>query len=77
LAQAERYAAAIGEWPVVALDDLPSELDQAHQRAVIALAIEVGAQVLITGTEMPAALRDIAAPVHMFHVEHGRVSAAP
>lgn len=75
LAQAERYAAATGEWPVVALDDLPSELDAAHQRVVIDLAVEVGAQVLITGTESPRALADVVAPVRMFHVEHGTISS--
>jgi len=75
LAQAERYAGATGEWPVVALDDLPSELDLAHQRVVVDLAVEVGAQVLITGTEMPAALRENVTPIQLFHVEHGEISS--
>ena len=75
LAQAERYAAASDEWPVVALDDLPSELDVAHQRVVVALAVEVGAQVLITGTELPAALKEIDTPIRLFHVEHGAISS--
>src|SRR3546814_19184231 len=33
LAQAEPYVERRGEWPVVLLDDLASELDRAHQQA--------------------------------------------
>lgn len=61
-----------GEWPVVCLDDLASELDQAHQRAIVARLLTVGAQVLITGTELPEALAGV--PHRLFHVEQGRVS---
>src|SRR5699024_6253138 len=35
LAQAKVYADDKGEWPVVCLDDLASELDVAHQQAVV------------------------------------------
>ena len=38
LAQAELHADLRGEWPVVALDDLASELDRTHQRRVLATA---------------------------------------
>src|SRR5690606_39611453 len=36
LAQAEHYVDRRGEWPVVLLDDLASELDRAHQQRVLA-----------------------------------------
>ena len=73
LAQAEDYAARRGEWPIVALDDLSSELDQAHQARVLGRLIESGAQVLMTGTEVPLALTQMQAPHTLFHVEQGAV----
>lgn len=72
LAQATLYANQRGEWPVVCLDDLASELDQDHQRAVVAELEAAGAQVLLTGTEMQAALQ--AVPHRLFHVEQGNVA---
>jgi DNA replication and repair protein RecF len=69
LAQAELYAADCGEWPVVCLDDLASELDQGHQNAVVAQLAAAGAQVLLSGTELPLALADVSPRV--FHVEQG------
>lgn len=76
LAQAELHAGLRGEWPIVALDDLGSELDRAHQRRVVARLLASGAQVFITGTETPSAIRDMEAPVTLFHVEQGRIRAA-
>jgi len=75
LAQAHLYQADHDEWPIVVLDDLPSELDLAHQRVVVeALAHEM-AQVFLTSTEVPRCLLDAAVPFRSFHVEQGRVSA--
>lgn len=74
LAQAGHYAAARGEWPVVALDDLASELDRHHQRRVIQRLVESGAQVFITGTELPVALEGMQVAFTRFHVEHGRIT---
>jgi DNA replication and repair protein RecF len=71
LAQASLYAERRGEWPVVCLDDLASELDRAHQAAVVEQLRAVGAQVLVTGTEVPEALRGD--PTQVFHVEQGHV----
>ncbi|MEI7035222.1 DNA replication/repair protein RecF [Fulvimonas yonginensis] len=71
LAQAELHAQRRGEWPVVCLDDLASELDLAHQEAVVERLAAVGAQVLMTGTEMPRPLQ--ARPRRMFHVEQGQI----
>ena len=73
LAQASLFAGQNGEWPVVCLDDLASELDLAHQRAVVEQLTGAGAQVLVTGTELPAPLQGLSA--HVFHVEQGKVAA--
>ncbi|MGO4702583.1 DNA replication/repair protein RecF [Dyella sp. 2RAB6] len=73
LAQAALFAGQKGEWPVVCLDDLASELDLAHQTAVVKQLSGVGAQVLVTGTELPAPLQGLSA--HVFHVEQGKVAA--
>ncbi|NOT88049.1 MAG: DNA replication/repair protein RecF [Lysobacter sp.] len=73
LAQAEQHAAASGEWPVVALDDLASELDRSHQRRVLERLEASGAQVFITGTEAPAALSMLKGGVEVFHVEQGNL----
>lgn len=71
LAQARVFADVRGEWPVICLDDLASELDAAHQERVIAALAEGGAQVLVTGTKMPEGLNAHAPAV--FHVEQGQV----
>ncbi|BFI94493.1 MAG: DNA replication/repair protein RecF [Rhodanobacter sp.] len=71
LAQARLYANQHGDWPIICLDDLASELDEAHQAAVIAQLVESDAQVLVTGTALPEALRGKAH--RMFHVEQGQV----
>ena len=72
LAQAELYAEHRGEWPIVCLDDLASELDQAHQSAVVAQLTSVNAQVLLTGTELPQPLQSLTSRV--FHVEQGQLT---
>jgi DNA replication and repair protein RecF len=72
--QAELFRADHDEWPVVILDDLPSELDLAHQRVVIEALMEEGAQVFLTGTEVPRSLFEAAVPFRSFHVEQGKVA---
>jgi DNA replication and repair protein RecF len=72
LAQAELDAERRGEWPVICLDDLASELDLAHQTAVIGQLQAVPAQVLVTGTEIPLPLGE--AKARLFHVEQGRLT---
>jgi DNA replication and repair protein RecF len=74
LAQAGDFAARRGEWPVVALDDLASELDRNHQTLVLAHLAAVPAQVLVSATETPLALAALAIPTTTFHVEHGTVT---
>ncbi|MEO9077702.1 MAG: DNA replication/repair protein RecF [Rhodanobacter sp.] len=73
LAQAALYAQHHGEWPIVCLDDLASELDQDHQHAVVAQLMSAGAQVLLTGTELPQALQGL--PANVFHVEQGQLTS--
>lgn len=73
LAQARVYAAQRGEWPVICIDDLASELDVPHQEKLVQSLRIVDAQVLITGTHMPGALDDANAHAARFHVEPGKV----
>ncbi|HNR90832.1 MAG TPA: DNA replication/repair protein RecF [Dokdonella sp.] len=73
LAQARLHAEHHGEWPVLCFDDLASELDREHQSRVIGLVRASGAQVLVTGTELPEALRSSVERLAVFHVEHGRL----
>src|SRR3546814_7735117 len=51
LAQASHQAAVRGDWPVMALDDLASELDPPHQQRALERFRDDGAQVLVSGTE--------------------------
>jgi DNA replication and repair protein RecF len=71
LAQARQLAMDAGHWPVLQLDDLGSELDRDHQRRVLQVLAETGAQVLLTGTEAPPAMQEAGVPFATFHVEHG------
>ena len=73
LAQARHFADARGHWPIIALDDLGSELDSTHQERSLALVASSGAQVWISGTSAPAGLNALAVPVTTFHVEQGNV----
>lgn len=76
LSQAAQFAASRGEWPVISLDDLGSELDREHQARVLGRLAATGAQVLLTGTEAPAGLAQAGLSPTMFHVEHGGVREA-
>jgi len=76
LAQAEHYVAQRGEWPVVLLDDLASELDRGHQHRVLARLAAGQAQVFVTGTELPAADALAGRDHVVFHVEQGGICPA-
>ena len=75
LAQAEEFAQRRGQWPVVLLDDLASELDLAHQRRLVDYLLASGAQIFVTGNETPQALQGIT-EIAMFHVEQGELRSA-
>ncbi len=76
LAQAEDYAQRRGEWPIIALDDLASELDRNHQGRVLQRLLASGAQIFVTGTEAPSALGVLGVVPALFHVEQGRIRGA-
>jgi len=76
LAQAEDYAVERGHWPVIALDDLGSELDRNHQGRVLDRLLAGPAQIFITATETPVPLLD-RTDIARFHVEHGHVTGVP
>ena len=76
LAQAEDYAEQRGEWPVIALHDLASELDRTHQARVLHRLLAAPAQIFITATETPAALETLS-DITRFHVEHAQIVAVP
>ena len=76
LAQGRGLARAQGHWPLVALDDLASELDAAHQSQVLAAVLASGAQVVLTGTQAPAGIPDAHRhSTRTFHVERGVIEA--
>lgn len=75
LSQAALFSRQRGEWPVLCLDDLASELDAGHQRRVLTWLLQTGAQVMITGTAALDRSGFEAASYQMFHVERGRVTA--
>src|SRR6185437_8133077 len=72
LAQAGLYAEHHGEWPIVCMDDLASELYQAHHASVVAQLQAEAAQVLLAGPDLPPMLQGQAARV--FHVEQGELT---
>ena len=75
LAQAADYATRRGHWPIIALDDLPSELDRDHQRRTLDfLLAQPGLQLFITATETPSALQERALEYRLFHVEQGEIA---
>jgi len=68
-AQAADSALERNDWPVIALDDLASELDEVHRGRVLEFLATTPAQVFITGTDaLPAGGRET-----VFHVEQGKV----
>ncbi|MGA9575142.1 MAG: DNA replication/repair protein RecF [Lysobacterales bacterium] len=73
MAQAQMISDS-GELPVLMLDDLSSELDEPHLEKVLRTGLELGAQILITGTELFPAIKNSNSPHKVFHVEHGSVS---
>ncbi len=68
LKQAELLA-ALGEPPLVLLDDLASEFDQQHFASVLQRALACAGQVWVTGTSATG----FALQHKVFHVKHGSV----
>ena len=76
LSAASIYRDRRGDAPIVALDDLASELDEDHQRRALMECAALGAQLWVTGTQRSSALDAWAGEAAVFHVEQGRVTAA-
>ncbi len=63
-----------GEKPILMLDDLSSEFDEAHLGRVLGAGMDLGAQIWLTGTQLVPAVAACESNYTVFHVEHGRVS---
>jgi DNA replication and repair protein RecF len=74
LAQATLFADIIGEWPILCMDELASELDSAHQLLVFEYLERQPVQTWFTSTDLPH--RAVPAVARLFHVEHGVVRPA-
>jgi DNA replication and repair protein RecF len=59
----------VGEYPLLCVDDLESELDAPHAALVIQWLHETAVQSWLTGTRMPDASR-VSATTRLFHVKH-------
>lgn len=73
LAQVEGFAAARGEAPVVALDDVLAELDPENQGRLLGFLQGLGAQVFLTSADRGLLERHAPDPSGVFHVEQGSV----
>jgi len=73
LAQAAVFASQWEEWPILCLDDLTSELDEAHQGLVLEWVAGHPAQVWLTATQRAGTSWSDA---ERFHVERGVLSPA-
>src|SRR4029453_3360844 len=67
LAQGGLFREDHAEWPIVVLDDLASELDPAHQGAVLECLGGGPEQIFLSGTEIPRALTAASIAFHGFH----------
>jgi len=73
LTQSKVFANDRGQWPVICIDDLASELDAPHQEILVQSLRSVDAQILVTGTHESHAISALGAAAARFHVEPGRV----
>ncbi|WP_129134600.1 DNA replication/repair protein RecF [Luteimonas sp. YGD11-2] len=71
LAQAQDLAGRQGQWPIVVLDDLASELDAHHRERALGLLAATRAQVFVSGTDLQPLASAAAAGATVFHVEQG------
>ncbi|MCB1567286.1 MAG: DNA replication/repair protein RecF [Xanthomonadales bacterium] len=75
LAQAEHFHSIRQEWPVLLLDDLPSELDPSHLQHTLTWLAGQTAQAFVTLTQAVVVPDQTKTPVCVFHVEQGQVRA--
>jgi len=74
IAQAQMISES-GETPILMLDDISSELDEAHLRRVLKAGEKLGAQILLTGTVLAPAIKSCEVSNKTFHVKQGSVTA--
>lgn len=76
LAVVSQFIKANNSKPVIALDDLPAELDKNHIQSVLAVLLERAHQVFITTINKEQVLELLPADIQLsvFHVEHGRIT---
>lgn len=63
-----------GEKPILMLDDLFSEFDEAHLGRVLEAGMAMGVQLWLTGTQPAPEMTNYNSTSTMFHVEHGQVT---
>jgi DNA replication and repair protein RecF len=73
MAQARLFANVAGEWPILCLDDVASEVDREHLSRILLAMQASAAQILMTGTEEPEAISRLETTLTRFHVEQGKV----
>lgn len=73
LAQAEAFSRVRGQWPILLLDDLPSELDSVHLRRTLDWLSGTPAQSFVTATAPPPLSGSPARALRLFHVEQGKI----
>ena len=73
MAQAQMICES-GEKPILMLDDLSSELDEIHLGKVLGAGLELGVQILLTGTILAPGIKSCESQYKVFHVKHGNVS---
>jgi DNA replication and repair protein RecF len=73
LSQARLFADE-GHVPAILLDDLASEFDQSHLDKVVTCALQLGAQVFVTGTNPDPYRPFMGEDTSVFHVKQGVVS---
>ncbi len=72
LSETEYMRAATGEQPILLLDDVMSELDQARRRLLLE-TIDSSGQTLITATDLDPFSPEFLARADLFHIEQGTV----
>jgi len=66
-----------GEKPILLLDDVASELDEAHLSRVLRAGMDLGVQIWLTGTELVPAIKSCEGSSTVFHVKQGHVHKNP
>ena len=74
IAESGFIQSATGEWPILLLDDVMSELDRARRERVLA-SVMPGQQVLLTTTDIESVEQSFVDRAHVFEINQGTVRA--